>query len=98
MKICPNCHEEVEDSFELCWNCNYSFPDDEVLPLQDDAPGVRAMECLRCQTPMEYSGQHKIVRGTITNMLDLLESRLALDMYVCPNCGKVEFFKPLHIL
>ena len=33
MKICPKCHEEVEDSFEICWNCNYSFPDDKILDL-----------------------------------------------------------------
>ena len=33
MKICPKCHEEVEDSFEICWNCNYSFPDNKILDL-----------------------------------------------------------------
>ena len=33
MKICPKCHEEVEDSFEICWNCNYSFPDDKILDM-----------------------------------------------------------------
>jgi hypothetical protein len=31
MKTCPNCHSEVEDNFELCWNCQYSFTDAEVL-------------------------------------------------------------------
>jgi len=31
MKTCPNCHSEVEDNFELCWSCQYSFTDAEVL-------------------------------------------------------------------
>jgi Zn finger protein HypA/HybF involved in hydrogenase expression len=31
MKICPNCKSEVEDNFELCWNCQYSFTDEQVL-------------------------------------------------------------------
>ena len=42
MKICPKCHEEVEDSFEICWNCNYSFPDDKILDLSAvaDVPSI----------------------------------------------------------
>ena len=31
MKICPNCKEEVEDNFDICWNCQYSFVDNKVL-------------------------------------------------------------------
>jgi len=31
MKTCPNCKSEVEDNFELCWNCQYSFTDAQVL-------------------------------------------------------------------
>jgi len=31
MKSCPNCKVEVEDHFELCWNCQYSFSDAQVL-------------------------------------------------------------------
>lgn len=31
MKTCPNCKSEVDDNFELCWNCQYSFTDAQVL-------------------------------------------------------------------
>jgi Zn finger protein HypA/HybF involved in hydrogenase expression len=31
MKTCPNCKAEVDDNFELCWNCQYSFTDAQVL-------------------------------------------------------------------
>ena len=52
MKICPKCHEEVEDSFEICWNCNYSFPDDKILdmtPAEENDDSGRSIDCLRCQ-------------------------------------------------
>ena len=79
MKICPKCHEEVEDSFEICWNCNYSFP--------------------RCQVRMVYSGKYEFHEGMNTgifgNLFELFQNREAFDLYVCPKCGKVEFFVPL---
>lgn len=31
MKICSNCKEEVEDNFDMCWNCQYSFSASKVL-------------------------------------------------------------------
>lgn len=35
MKTCPNCQSEVDDNFELCWNCQYSFTNAEVLADKD---------------------------------------------------------------
>ena len=92
MKICPKCHEEVEDSFEICWNCNYSFPDDKILDL--------SIDCLRCQVKMIYSGKYEFHEGMNTgvfgNLFELFQNREAFDLYVCPKCGKVEFFVPLN--
>lgn len=31
MKTCPNCKADVDDNFEFCWNCQYSFTDEQVL-------------------------------------------------------------------
>ena len=31
MKTCPNCQAEVDDNFELCWNCQYSFTNAQVI-------------------------------------------------------------------
>lgn len=31
MKNCPNCNSEVEDNFNICWNCNYSFTQNKYL-------------------------------------------------------------------
>ena len=35
MKICPNCSSEVEDHYEICWNCQYSFADKKILENKD---------------------------------------------------------------
>lgn len=31
MKICPKCKSEVEDNFDICWNCQYSFEEKRVV-------------------------------------------------------------------
>lgn len=35
MRTCPNCKAEIDDEFDLCWNCQYSFADHRVLNDQD---------------------------------------------------------------
>ena len=96
MKICPKCHEEVEDSFEICWNCNYSFPDDKILdmtPAEESDDSGRSIDCLRCQVRMVYSGKYEFHEGMNTgifgNLFELFQNREAFDLYVCPKCGKV---------
>ena len=104
MKVCPKCREEVEDSFEICWNCNYSFPDDQILDMTmtEDEGGVggRSIDCLRCQVKMTYSGKYKFHEGSnpglFGNIFEIFQNREAFDLYVCPECGKVEFFVPME--
>ena len=31
MRICPNCNAEVDDNFDMCWNCQYSFSNKKVI-------------------------------------------------------------------
>lgn len=98
MKVCPKCHEEVEDSFEICWNCNYSFPDDMILEIPQEGEGEHPIDCLRCEVKMRYSGKYKFHEGMNTglfgNLFEIFQNREAFDLYVCPECGKVEFFVP----
>lgn len=99
MKICPNCHEEVEDNFEICWKCNYSFTDGKILDLESADDAGRVIDCLRCHVRMVYSGEYKFLEGTrlgaLGNLFELFQNREVFDLYVCPKCGKVEFFSPL---
>lgn len=110
MKICPNCKAEVEDTFDACWNCCYSFDDGKVIPWKTDAPQSlwqpelapqytpAEMDCLRCDVPMRYAGEYRFLEGTRTgvfgNIFELFQNRESFDLYVCSKCGKVEFFVP----
>ncbi|MGE0077875.1 MAG: zinc ribbon domain-containing protein [Bacteroidales bacterium] len=35
MKKCPKCNSEVEDNFDMCWNCQYSFSEDKIINTSD---------------------------------------------------------------
>ena len=100
MKICPNCKEEVEESFDLCWNCNYSFPDRKVVELDESQPSQRKLNCLRCNVLMQYAGNYKFHEGARLgvwgNLFELFVDRQEFDLYACPQCGKVEFFVPVN--
>lgn len=34
MKNCPNCHEEIENNFDLCWNCNFSIVENKIIEFE----------------------------------------------------------------
>ncbi len=59
---------------------------------------MRRLKCLRCEADMEFGmterfqlGQYGVVLGHLPN---LLAGSLDLEVYFCPQCGKVEFFTP----
>jgi Zn finger protein HypA/HybF involved in hydrogenase expression len=100
MKECPNCHSEVEDGFDMCWNCSYSFDEKEVVAFEDAETTdiTKNIDCLRCKVPMLYSGNFKFHEGTrygvFGNLFEAFTNRESFDLYVCPKCRKVEFFLP----
>jgi len=91
MKQCPNCNSEVEDNFELCWSCNYSFAENQIVDIKEFVQGSLEIDCLRCVISMKYSGNFKFHEGFLTGVFTNKES---FDLYICPKCGKVEFFVP----
>lgn len=98
MKNCPNCNAEMEDHFELCWKCNYSLSQEKVIEITEVPPGTRDLDCLRCGIPMVYSGKYKFHEGArvglLGNIFEIFLNRESFDLYLCPKCGKVEFFSP----
>ncbi len=98
MKNCPSCNSEIEDNFELCWNCNYSLTENRVVDIKDLTQGNREIDCLRCNIPLIYSGKYKFHEGSRTGALGgifaLFVNREKFDLYTCPKCGKVEFYIP----
>lgn len=98
MKNCPNCNAEIIENFNLCWNCNYSLTENRVVEIKDQDDGSREIDCLRCKIPLIYSGNFKFHEGAKTgvfgNIFELFINRESFDLYLCPKCGKVEFFTP----
>lgn len=101
MKICPNCNAEIEDNFDICWNCNYSLTENKIVEFKDLNQGNREIDCLRCNTGMVFSGNFKFHEGAnpgfFGNIFEAFVNRESFDIYVCPKCGKVEFFTPQHL-
>ena len=96
MKNCPNCYAEMEENFDLCWSCNYSFSEQKVVDIKDlSQQGSREIECLRCNVPMLFSGTYKFLEGPMA-LHRVFQNRENFELYLCPKCGKVEFFSPVN--
>lgn len=54
------------------------------------------IECPRCLTTLEYMGTKKFHEGTrwsvFGELAELFVNREHFDVYMCPRCGRVEFF------
>jgi len=100
VKKCPNCNTEIESGFDICWKCQYSFVDQKVIePEKPDSTPTHyysQLQCLRCAIPMLFSGNHEFHEGTrwgaFGNLFELFVNKDSFDLFVCPQCGKVEFF------
>jgi Zn finger protein HypA/HybF involved in hydrogenase expression len=99
MKNCPNCNSEIEENFELCWNCNFSLTENKIIDIKD-LNNKREINCLRCNIPYIYSGEYKFHEGPkfgiLGNIFEAFVNKESFDLYACPKCGKVEFFIPLN--
>ena len=103
---CLKCHKAVEETFDVCWNCGTardgtedpSFRKDEDS-VQDETehPSADPIFCLRCNRKLDFVGTKKFHEGTrawdvIGGIWELFKNREHFDVYVCPRCGRVEFF------
>ncbi|MEA4816255.1 MAG: hypothetical protein VB120_05280 [Lachnospiraceae bacterium] len=54
------------------------------------------MNCLRCNSEMKFLGKEDIQLGHVgflTGTLgNLFSGSLAVEIFLCPACGKIEFF------
>lgn len=101
MKTCPNCKSEIEDNWDLCWNCNYSIIENKVIENKEITKGSREIECLRCNIPLVFAGDYKFHEGAkigfFGNIFEAFVNQAKFDLYVCPKCEKVEFFMPQKV-
>jgi hypothetical protein len=103
MWICMSCSESVDEGFDACWKCGTSragVPDPGFRPVAvaDDPPtaSVDPITCARCNRALDYVGRKRFHEGTNWGVLgevgELFVKREHFDVYVCPRCGRVEFF------
>jgi hypothetical protein len=68
--------------------------------LQVEMQGSREINYLRCNVEMLFSGEYRFHEGTRTgmmgNLFEIFVNREKFELYICPKCGKVEFFSPLQ--
>ncbi len=57
---------------------------------------AKILQCLRCAVRLDYVGTKKFHEGTRWGVLgelgELFVNKERFDVYVCPQCGKVELF------
>lgn len=90
---CSKCGELMEEQFDSCWKCQAPRTAEskaEVLPTPNP------VACPRCTTKLDYAGTKGFHEGTRWGLLgelgELFVNREHFDIYVCPRCGRVEFF------
>ncbi|HNV51696.1 MAG TPA: zinc-ribbon domain-containing protein [Tenuifilaceae bacterium] len=95
--VCPKCGTEVDSSKKYCPECHFDLSE-LISPSEEKPTGTKNINCLRCNTPMEYSGLYKFHEGTrvgaLGDIFELFTNRETFEIYHCPKCGKIEFFMP----
>lgn len=59
---------------------------------------MRKLNCLRCNAEMRLIGQKKFQLGqtgwVLGDLPNLVAGAIEFMIYCCPDCGKIEFFRP----
>ncbi len=57
----------------------------------------KGLDCLRCRVKMKYLGNKKLQLGQtgwlMGDLPNLMAGSLEVTIYICPSCGKLEFFR-----
>lgn len=63
---------------------------------KDDVNDTNPISCPRCEQLLDFVGTKRLHEGTNWGVLgelgELFVKRERFDVYVCPRCGRVEFF------
>ncbi len=107
MWLCGKCGESVEDDFSACWKCGTTreglsdpqfrtVPDAQQFDAVAVADSANPIACARCNTTLQYVGRKRFHEGTNWGVFgelgELFVKREHFDVYLCPRCGRVEFF------
>lgn len=95
MWTCSTCGERHDDAFTACWRCA-AVLDDGGNASSKAAAQADPLRCPRCPAKLAFIGTKKLHEGTrwgvLGDLAELFVNRESFDLYVCPRCGRVEFF------
>ena len=67
-----------------------------AVPVSTDPHSGNPITCAQCDQALQYVGRKRFHEGTNWGILgeigELFVKREHFDVYVCPRCGRVEFF------
>jgi ribosomal protein S27AE len=69
---------------------------DSETERDDDVSDRNPISCPRCEQQLDFVGTKQLHEGTNWGVLgelgELFVKRERFDVYLCPRCGRVEFF------
>lgn len=105
MWCCVKCRESLDDTFYVCWNCGTAkdgtedptFCKDENISDETEETVADPLFCIRCNHALNFIGTKKFHEGTLLfdvagGFSELFKNREHFDVYMCPHCGRLEFF------
>jgi len=97
MWTCAYCNETIDDdTWEECWKCSTprSVSPAGAQAIKENVEQLRKRfhACLRCDTRLRYAGTREFQEGTLRGAFDFLLTKESYVTYICPRCGKVEFY------
>lgn len=90
---CETCGEQHASQFETCWKCEGARlpPEEREGQIEIAAPPSEPLKCLRCTSVMKKTGTMQIQDHSSWD-ISLFRDFKSFDVFVCPRCGKAEFF------
>ena len=91
MKTCPNCKSEIEENFDVCWNCQYNFSEGRVVPKTE-----LSQLCPHCNIEVDAAYticpncQHKLGPNSISTATAGYLGNLEIE---CLRCRVPMFYK-----
>ena len=80
------------DHFSTCWKCAGM----DAPPRGVGVASASVLPCARCNTEMQTLGTRTLpgasTGGILGELSELFTDREKMEVFACPNCGRVEFF------
>lgn len=79
----------MEDSFQVCWNCNFSLEENKIVEFEDKTKNNPKINCLHCPeveiiSVRMYSFRERTNLGVFGNLMELINNKEKV-YEICPD-------------